>query len=798
VYAATRLSLDRGDLRQALQSVDSRLQLLSPSAGYWYWKLATLKAEILMQQRHTQECLAMLQSEPPANLKDTDVDVRRKMTLGIAYAYSLNFEQAERFLSEAESLAAAKHPELVGDVLLREGTLALTRGQSEIAGSKYRAALEKARVQNNPFLQASSLGNLALLATRQEHYDESLEWNLEALEQAKAIDARSYVAIILGNIGWSYLEMGEYEQALDLLGQARAAAEQAGMVRLQIDVLLNTGIAHYQQREYELSKQAYQQALALATSTTDRAAMADCFESLAQLGLATGELDFAQQNQNKVTEFTRQYPDRSLELYSFLVTGRLQQTRKQYRESESSFHAVIKDSSATAAQRWQAQDRLAETYIMEGRDADAEREFRQALTTIDKARSASGAEELRLAFLSKSISVYDDYMEFLLGHARVKEALEIADLSRAVTLEEGLTGRSSSSAQSRRKIEPQRIAQQLKATLLCYWMGESHSYLWAVTPRSTEVFRLPRAAEVQQEVKTYRQAITEMHDVLGEQSQEGKRLYTILVEPAKKLIVKDSPVILLPSESLYGLNFETLIVSNPTPHYWMEDVTLSTGSSLKLLSVSTNSSAPTQKSILLVGNPNSPNREYPPLAEAPDEMRRIAGHFPASQCKVLQGAGATAVAYLQSNPERFAYLHFVTHGTASHTRPLESAVILSKEGDSFKLYARDIVAHRLKAQLVTISACNGAGTRAYAGEGLVGLSWAFLRAGARNVVASLWDVSDASSTPELMDAMYRSLDRGENPATALRQAKLFILKSNDGTVFRKPFYWAAFQLYVGS
>jgi CHAT domain-containing protein len=230
----------------------------------------------------------------------------------------------------------------------------------------------------------------------------------------------------------------------------------------------------------------------------------------------------------------------------------------------------------------------------------------------------------------------------------------------------------------------------------------------------------------------------------------------------------------------------------------MEDVTLSTGSSLKLLSASTNSSSPTQKSMLLVGNPNSPNREYPPLAEAPDEMRKIAGHFPAGQCKVLQGAGATAVAYLQSNPERFTYLHFVTHGTASHTRPLESAVILSKEGDSFKLYARDIVAHRLKAQLVTISACNGAGTRAYAGEGLVGLSWAFLRAGARNVVASLWDVSDASATPELMDAMYRSLDRGENPATALRQAKLFILKSNGSTVFRKPFYWAPFQLYVGS
>jgi len=96
---------------------------------------------------------------------------------------------------------------------------------------------------------------------------------------------------------------------------------------------------------------------------------------------------------------------------------------------------------------------------------------------------------------------------------------------------------------------------------------------------------------------------------------------------------------------------------------------------------------------------------------------------------------------------------------------------------------------------VTISACNGAGTRAYAGEGLVGLSWAFLRAGAHYVIASLWEVSDAS-TPQLMDELYKGLSAGQDPASALRRAKLTLLHSD--TVFRKPFYWAPFQLYAGS
>jgi len=113
------------------------------------------------------------------------------------------------------------------------------------------------------------------------------------------------------------------------------------------------------------------------------------------------------------------------------------------------------------------------------------------------------------------------------------------------------------------------------------------------------------------------------------------------------------------------------------------------------------------------------------------------------------------------------------------------------------VYARDIVARHLNAQLVTISACNGAGTRTLAGEGLVGLSWAFLGAGARNVIASLWEVSDAPSTAMLMDTLYKDLDQGKDPAEALRNAKLLLLESNSGTVFRKPFYWTPFELYRG-
>jgi CHAT domain-containing protein len=118
----------------------------------------------------------------------------------------------------------------------------------------------------------------------------------------------------------------------------------------------------------------------------------------------------------------------------------------------------------------------------------------------------------------------------------------------------------------------------------------------------------------------------------------------------------------------------------------------------------------------------------------------------------------------------------------------------SVQEDSFKLYARDIIRHPLHAQLVTISTCYGAGARAYTGEGLVGLSWAFLFAGAHNVIGALWEVSDAS-TPRLMDQLYAELKKGQSSQAALRSAKLSLLHSND---FRRPFYWAPFQLYTGT
>ena len=215
-------------------------------------------------------------------------------------------------------------------------------------------------------------------------------------------------------------------------------------------------------------------------------------------------------------------------------------------------------------------------------------------------------------------------------------------------------------------------------------------------------------------------------------------------------------------------------VDGPRRHYLIEDVEIQVAPSLASLTA-----APARRSdqadgfdpALIIGNPTPRLPEFPALRFARAEMSGVAGRFAADAVVAYDADRATPAAYRDARPERFNYVHFAAHATANRDSPLDSAVILSGSDSAYKLYARDVAALPLSADLVTVSACRSAGERAYSGEGLVGFAWAFLRAGARRVVAGLWDVDDRS-TADLMEQLYAGVASGERPSEALRRAKL--------------------------
>ncbi len=383
---------------------------------------------------------------------------------------------------------------------------------------------------------------------------------------------------------------------------------------------------------------------------------------------------------------------------------------------------------------------------------------------------------------------YGRYAAFLVDQGRASEALALVDRSRGRVLWERLAP--GAAAVSPERFEP--AARESRAVLLSYWLGE-RSFLWVVTESSIEVHELPPAAEIRARVERYQAIVQRSRDPLEMPASATGDLYTLLVAPAQSRIPKGARVVIVPDGALHELSFDTLVVPSPAPHYWIEDVVTMRTPSLGLLTARRAPSAAPDRALLAIGDPIQPSHDFPALPNAAREMVEVARHFPAAQVVSVSGGAATPAAYREADPSRFAYIHFAAHATSHAEQPLESAVVLSQKDLGFKLYAHEIVTMPIRAEVVTLSACRGAGARAYRGEGLVGFAWAFLRAGARHVVAGLWNVEDAS-TARLMSGLYAHLAEGMAPPEALREARLELL--HDPGAYRKPFYWGPFVVYV--
>jgi CHAT domain-containing protein len=632
---------------------------------------------------------------------------------------------------------------------------------------------------------------------QQEHYDEMMDWSNAAYKLSAAIGAERIAQTALGNEGWAYYKLGEHEKALNLLLDARHRAHKIGATTDEATWLTTSGYIYLDAEDFEKAEQNYKQALDLAQQTTKQDVI-DALVSLALVSERSGHLDQAHDYADKTIALVPKDGNRLDVLYPMLVKGHVAARQHDSVEAEKIYREIEQDPKSQVFLKWEAEHSLAQLYEAENKADAADREYRAALTTFETARSSLKHEESSLPFPANALSIYDDYIHFLASQGKTAEALQVAEYSRGRALSEGLGLLKKGTTFKPDPLNPPDIARRAGGNILFYWLGEKQSYLWAITPQKTAIFTLPPKSEIEPAVQRYRRALADQQEFLPATDDDGRKLYRTLVAPAQALLGKDTKIFIIPDGSLNTLNFETLLVPDPTPHYWIEDVTIADANSLRLLLAASRIENKRSANLLLLGNAVAPNTDYPELRKASVEMESIEKHFPPAQQGIFAREHATPVAYLSGKPEQYSYIHFVAHGTASRTSPLDSAIVLSKAGaadDSFKLYARDIIHHPLHAELVTISTCYGAGSRAYSGEGLVGLSWAFLRAGAHNVIGALWEVSDVS-TPPLMDELYGELAKGKTPDTALRNAKLKLLRSSNA--FRKPFYWAPFQLYTGS
>jgi CHAT domain-containing protein/tetratricopeptide (TPR) repeat protein len=835
-----------GDLKQSQEEADRGYQQLRSSNPDLAWKFRVVEAKSLLWRGMYPQALALL-SSLPALPNDKDSLIEILAIDGVAHARQHQFVQAVEELEQAMQICQTSSLAECGDVVAAYGVLAVQRGQIDSAKQLFAQSLQFARAHNDRFLEATALLNLGLTLLREEHFDEAIDWTDAAYQASLSLGAGTVATKAQGNLGWAYYCLGDSERSLESSRQAEKRADQVGDLIDQLSWITNIGYVYASHDDLAGAKQSYLKALDLANKTSGREDIYNALRALALVSVEQGNLEDARKYADSAFNIAHTDNNRLDELYPLLVKGLIAAKSHAGSEAERILHEVERGKNANPSLKWRSEHALAQLYEDEKRPHDADLEYRTALATFEAARSSLQRNDSRLPFFNNASRIYDDYVHFLVSNGKTDEALRWADYSRARTLTEGLGLLPKGGSPAPPPLHAQQIAQRANGAILFYWLGEKQSYLWTITPKKTGLFTLPPGAEIEATADRYGKALGGPGEVLKSADPNGRALYRILIAPAQSLlqsaITKNAKVFVIPDGKLNNLNFETLLVperespdkaspasavTKPKLHYWIEDVTIANASSLRVLGAS-RSGADLQtkkpgtkknRNLLLVGDSISPSHDkYPELPHATEQMENVARHFAPAKRRILTREQATPAAYLDSHPEQFSYIHFVAHGTASRLSPLNSAIVLSPiaspnttpstsapaepglsdanntaENDSFKLYARDIIPHHLRADLVTISSCYSAGQRAYSGEGLVGLSWAFVGAGAHNVIGALWEASDAS-TQQLMNKFYDELDKGVGPDVALRAAKLSLLRESK---FSNPFYWAPFQLYSGS
>ncbi len=786
-----------GDLSEANKLSQKAYIRFESSRPDWGATFRLELAKVLLYQGKYPDVLELLQQPLPPN-SQIELKVRQNILLSIVQARLGHRDQSEEALLEAERLCPDCR--LRGEISGARGSVDMEKGNLDAAEQHFQASLAGARLNGDRFLETQALVNLGYAALGEEHYEDALARFNNASDLARSIGAKLALEKIVGNIGNIYFKTGDFPRSLDNYKEAERQAAELGALKDQILWLSDAGESEFQLGEFDAARSFYERSLNLVQATGNQNQILILEIDLGYLQLELNNPDAAAIHIHEATRLAALRKNNRAELHPMLLEARLLYARGNKSEAIRTFLDLDKRAAELPSVQWDAESNLARIYAETGRQVDADHWFRQSIDTFQRSRASLTSVDSTLPFLAKGNDLYAGYSEYLVHENRPEVALNVIDESRAESLADGLhLTRPQQKGQASRGLNARSIAAQQQATILVYSLQPKASYLWVITPARQQFFQIAGSETILPLVQQHSKMIMASRDLISQPDAPGRRLYDALVVPAQGLIKKNSRVFIVADDALSGLNFETLQTPGNDSHYWIEDVAITNAKSLQLLSMR----APRQphyadRRILLMGDPVYRKDEYAELPNAATEVAKIASHFSSDRRTVLTGPQASPEAYQLAHAGEYSYVHFVAHATANMSSPLDSAVVLSRDHDDatvYKLYARDILKQNLNADLVTVSSCYGSGIRNYSGEGLVGLAWAFLRAGSHHVIGAMWDVSDIS-TPMLMDRLYGELAKGTEPDEALRTAKLAMIHS-DG-VFRKPLYWAPFQLYSGA
>ncbi len=371
-----------------------------------------------------------------------------------------------------------------------------------------------------------------------------------------------------------------------------------------------------------------------------------------------------------------------------------------------------------------------------------------------------------------------------------------------------------------------------KFTLVEYFVGNENLYIFTASEKDYKITKLPKTQDFEANLRGFRASI--IYKLADKTYDYGLLLYNQLIKPIEKQLIEKN-ILIIPDATLGNIPFEALIGGQEqakVAKYIQEEDYDKLPYLIKKYKINYAYSC----ILLLEERQNNQVAEHDYLGFAPftehhlsaedtsslahspaDMPRDILSHgryvatLPATKAEITDIAQLftkkrkKATIYISKEAQKgmtasdtlakYKYLHFATHGFVSIEDPTFSGLLLSpnlRNRSDGVLYANEIFALSLNADLVVLSACETGLGKVIKGEGIIGLSRSFFYAGAKNIIVSLWKVAD-ESTSTLMIEFYRRMlkDKHLNKSQALRGAKLDMINKKE---YALPYYWASFVL----
>ena len=683
------------------------------------------------------------------------------------------------------------------------GKMAEADPRFDEAQAALRQSFSLAEEQHDTLAMSLALANLASVLDDTGDKDGAVAALQQGTDHVEAIQHQRFMAEFHSDLGILYLDSGQPEAAVDHARRALAGGRRMANRSIEIRALLVLGGVELARRRLAAARDTVTKAVALADQLGFGAervegrillvdAAVEAKDPATARRIADAALIIADSLGDPSIQFNAlEARAKALEAIGNTGAAAAYGVALDLLESMRGRLALGDLRMGVAAPRLSAYEGAIRTFIAAGRPLDA-------LAIAERARARMLLELMadRGVVLpgSEGHAIGQRMREAYDTRARLRDSAALAAADRELTaLGDSLVrlesaeplpvGRVASPDELRRAL----LQPPAGRGLLAYFWGEKQVVGWWITSDSARGVVLGSADSLAATVDFLSGALARTPDDTLWRAA-ARLAYRRFVAPLRPdsasglLVVLDGPLHRIPAE--------VILSGNPAGYDAARRISYGPSASV-LTALARTPQVRWSRAMLAVGNPTLENPDTAigqgalPFAER--EARAVHDLFRGDGAELLVGRRATLARWLDLSPGRYRYLHFALHARASDRRPEQSALLFAGKALSLP----EIRRLHLNAELVTLSACETAVGRWVRGEGVVGMQYAFLAAGARSALVTLWRVPDQAAA-DFVQAFYLELKGGYPAATALARVRSRWIAAADQRAH--PSRWAAFVL----